>query len=349
MTEQTTRIHHIPKVLYHWRVHSASTASDSAIKPYAGIAAERALNDALVRRNEPGVASSLPDCPGTYAVRYQIKSPGLVSVIIPTRDHGEDVDRCLTTLFEKTTYENFEIVLVDNGSTDLDSLAIFERWARKDTRIRIVPYDVPFNYSQINNYAVKHSKGPYLLFLNNDTEIITPDWMEAMVEQAQRPGIGAVGALLLYPDGSVQHAGVVIGIGGVAGHSHKYYPGDAHGYFSALKAINNYSAVTGACLMVRREVFNGVGGFDETLAAAFNDVDFCLKLRESGYRNVYLPHVRLYHHESKSRGVETTPEKQARFQHEVRTMIDRWRPSEAPDPCYSPNLTLERENLAIRI
>ncbi|HTU69734.1 MAG TPA: glycosyltransferase family 2 protein [Candidatus Baltobacteraceae bacterium] len=348
LTERTTRIHHIPKILYHWRVHPASMASGESSKPYSTIAAERALNEALVRRNEPGVARSLPDR-GIYVVRYEIKSPGLVNVIIPTRDHGEDVDRCLTTLFEKTTNRDFEVLLLDNGSTDPGSLAVFERWARKEKRIRIVPYDVPFNFSQINNYAVARSNGPYLLFLNNDTEIITPDWMEAMVEHAQRSTIGAVGALLLYPDGSVQHAGVVIGLGGVAGHSHKYYPGDAPGYFSALKTVNNYSAVTGACMMVRRDVFESVGGFDEKLAFAFNDVDFCLKVRQAGYQNVFLPHVRLYHYESKSRGLETTPEKQARFEREVNTMIDRWKTDVTPDPCYSPNLTLAHENFAIRL
>ncbi len=173
--------------------------------------------------------------------------------------------------------------------------------------------------------------------------------MEAMVEYAQRSSIGAVGALLLYPDGSIQHAGVVTGIGGVAGHSHKRFPGDAFGYFSTLRAINNYSAVTGACMMVRRSVFEEVGGFDETLAVAFNDVDFCLKLQAAGYRNVYLPHAKLYHYESRNRGHETTPEKQERFGRETRTMIERWKTNVEPDPCYSPNLTLEHENFAIRL
>ena len=349
LTERTTRIHHIPKVLYHWRVHPTSMAGDASTKPYSTAAAERALNEALVRREEPGVATASADGPGTYIVRYQIKSPGLVSVIIPTRDHGEDVDRCLTTFFEKTTYKNFEIVLLDNGSTDPASLAVFDEWAKKDKRIRIVRYDVPFNFSQINNYAVAQSKGQYLLFLNNDTEIITPDWIEAMVEYAQRPTVGAVGAMLLYPDGSVQHAGVVIGVGGVAGHSHKYFPGDAPGYFSALKAVSNYSAVTGACLMVRRKVFESVGAFDEKFAIAFNDVDFCLKLRQAGYQNVYLPHVKLYHHESKSRGYETTPEKQMRFEREINTMMARWKTDAIADPCYNPNLTLAHENFSIRL
>jgi GT2 family glycosyltransferase len=349
LTEHTTRIHHIPKVLYHWRAHLASTAHGTSAKPYSVVTAERALNDALIRRGEPGVASSLPDCPGTYVVRYQIKLPDLVSVIVPTRDHGEEVDRCLTSLFAKASYQNFEVLLLDNGTTDPGSLATFEKWANKDARVRVIRYDGPFNFSRINNYAAAQSGGSYLLFLNNDTEVIASDWMEAMVEYAQRSSIGAVGALLLYPDGSIQHAGVITGIGGVAGHSHKYFPGDSLGYFSTLRAVNNYSAVTGACMMVRRSVFEEAGGFDETLSVAFNDVDFCLKLQAAGYRNVYLPHAKLYHYESKSRGHETTPEQRERFGGEIRTMIERWKTNVEPDQCYSPNLTLEHENFAIRL
>ncbi len=214
--------------------------------------------------------------------------------------------------------------------------------------MKLVPFDVPFNFSRINNYAVAHSSGEYVLLLNNDTEVITPDWLEAMVEQAQRPSIGAVGAKLLYDDGTVQHAGVMIGIGGVAGHSHKYAQRDEPGYFATLQTTNNFSAITAACLMVRRAVFEEVGGFDESLAIAFNDVDFCLRVRDAGYRNVYLPHVELYHHESKSRGHENTPEKMDRFLREQRVMQERWRTGDGPDPYYNPNLTLERENYAIR-
>ena len=188
-----------------------------------------------------------------------------------------------------------------------------------------------------------------MLFLNNDTEILTPDWIEAMVEQAQRPSIGAVGAKLLYDDGTVQHAGVVIGLGGVAGHSHKYFQGDAPGYFGTLQTVNNFSAVTAACLMVRRAVFEEVGGFDESLAIAFNDVDFCLRIRAAGYQNVYLPHVELYHYESKSRGYENTPEKMERFLREQQTIRERWRTGELADPHYNRNLTLNTEDFAIGI
>ncbi|MFY9781180.1 MAG: glycosyltransferase family 2 protein [Candidatus Baltobacteraceae bacterium] len=348
LTERTTRVQHIPRILYHWRIHSASTASDGAVKPYAETAAIRAIGEALARRGEPGSVSPAPDAPGTYIVRYAIRKRDKVSIIIPTRNHGEDVDRCLKSIFAKTTYDHFEIVLLDNGSDDEASLQTFERWKIRDRRVKVVRYEAPFNFSRINNYAVQKSDGYYVLLLNNDTEVISADWMEAMVEQAQRPSIGAVGAFLLYPDGSVQHAGVITGIGGVAGHSHKYFPGNALGYFSTLRAINNYSAVTAACLMVRRSVFDQVGGFDEGLAVAFNDVDFCLKIRKAGYRNVCLPHVKLYHFESKSRGHEATPEQIRRFQGEIKVMEQRWSTRAVPDECYSRHLTLEHENFAIR-
>jgi len=212
-----------------------------------------------------------------------------------------------------------------------------------------VAYDAPFNYSKINNFAVEHSNSPYLLFLNNDTEVIDGDWITAMLEQAQRESIGAVGVTLLYPDDTIQHAGVVLGIGGVAGHSHKTFPHGSGGYVAQLKTINNYSAVTAACLMCRREAFEAIGGFEPRLQIAFNDVDFCLKLTEKGYRNVHLPHVVLYHYESKSRGLEDTIEKQIRFKGEVDYMRDRWGEILDNDPCYSQNLTRVTEDWAIRI
>jgi GT2 family glycosyltransferase len=252
-------------------------------------------------------------------------------------------------VFERSTYPDIEVILLDNGSRDPASLRTFGTWAAAEPkRLRIVPYDVPFNFPRINNYAVGHTTGAYLLFLNNDTEVVTTDWIEAMVEQAQRPPIGCVGAKLLYPDDTVQHAGVVVGLGGVAGHSHKHYPASAPGYFYTLQTTNNYSAVTAACMMMRRDVFDRVGGFDESLAIAFNDVDLCLRVRGAGYRNVYLPHVVLYHHESKSRGYEDTAEKLARFAEEQKTMLARWRTADACDPYYNPNLTRMTEDYAIR-
>jgi GT2 family glycosyltransferase len=348
VTERTDRVAHIPRVLYHWRSHSASTAGERGQKGYAHDAAVRALEEALQRRDEPGRVETHDEIPGIYTIRYAIRKPGRVSVIVPTRDHGSDVDRCFHALFDRSTYPDLEVILLDNGSKDAESLRIFGRWLeREPERVRLVPYAVPFNFSRINNHAATHATGAYLLFLNNDTEAITPDWVEAMVEQAQRPAIGAVGAKLLYDDETIQHAGVVVGLGGVAGHSHKHYASDAPGYFYTLQTVNNYSAVTAACLMVRRDVFDEVGGFDEELAIAFNDVDLCLRIQAAGYRNVYLPHVVLYHHESKSRGTEDTPEKMARFLAEQRIMQSRWHTGDCSDPHYNPNLTLLTEDYGL--
>lgn len=348
-TEKTNRIHHIPKVLYHWRVWPESAASDPAkAKPYAREAAVRALEEALARRGEGGRAEPFPGSPNTYLIRYQIRDEGKVSVIVPTRDQAEVLDRCLESVFTKTTYSNYEIVLVDNGSRDAATFKVFERWRQAEpTRFRVLPFDVPFNYSQINNYAVKNSDGRFVLLLNNDTEVISADWMAAMVEQVQRPSIGAAGALLLYPDDTVQHAGIIMQLGGVAGHPHRYAPRGEYGYFTALKTITNYAAVTGACLMVRREVYDEVGGLDEELVIAFNDVDFCLKLLERGYYNVFLPHVLLYHHESKTRGPDNTPSKQAHFVRECNLMLERWHIAETTDRFYNKNLGTQTEDFTI--
>jgi GT2 family glycosyltransferase len=346
-SERTDRIAHVPRVLYHWRSHGESTAESREQKGYARDAAARALTEALERRGEPARVQTR-DVPGIYTVRYAIRAPGRVSVIVPTLDHGPDVELCLRSVFEHSTYHDLEVILLDNGSTDAASLEVFRTWAaREPERIKLVRYDVPFNFSRINNYAVTHATGAYLLFLNNDTEAISPDWIEAMLEQAQRPPIGAVGAKLLYDDGTVQHGGVIIGLGGVAGHSHKHFGGDAPGYFYTLQTVTNYSAVTAACLMMRRAVFDEAGGFDEELAIAFNDIDLCLRVRARGYRNVYVPHAVLYHHESKSRGYEDTPDKVARFVREQQIMRSRWHTDVLPDPYYNPNLTLMTEDYAI--
>jgi len=348
LTERTDRIHHIPRVLYHWRIHAASTASDGASKGYAYEAGRRALEEALARRGEPGRVDQLEQ-PGCYVVRYALLRPEKISIIIPTRDHGDDVERALASIFARPTYPDFELVLVDNGSTDPAALATFARWSAAEPRVRVLRYDVPFNFAAINNYAARNSDGTYLLFLNNDVEVVTQDWLEAMVEQAQRPSIGAVGPKLLYPDGRIQHAGVVTGIGGIAGHVHKYADGGTGGYFNILRTVNNYSAVTGACLMLRRQVFERAGGFDEALGIAFNDVDLCLKIGALGLRNVYLPHVVLVHDESKSRGYDDTADKQARYSREAGIMQERWHCESRNDPHYSPHLTLEAEDFSLRL
>ncbi len=351
VTEKTDKIFHIPKVLYHWRIHSESTAGNHQAKSYADQAAINALTDALERRGEKAKQIvSHPEFPGIYTIRYQIPEYKLVSIIIPTRNLGDVLDRCLKSLFEKSTYPNYEVIVIDNGSDEPETAGIIAAWkCREPNRFKCYEYDIPFNYSRINNYGVTQAKGDYLLFLNNDTEVITPDWIEAMVEQAQRSKIGAIGALLLYPDNTIQHAGVIIGLGGVAGHSHKYFAAGHPGYVRQLISANNYSAVTAACLMCRRDVFEKIAGFDEQLAVAFNDIDLCLRMVSFGYRNIYLPHVVLYHHESKSRGTENTTAKQLRFQQEIETMKQKWKSIIDHDPCYNQNLTRDREDYSLKV
>lgn len=350
LTEKTENIFHIPKILYHWRVHPASTASSLNNKTYAIDTAKKALSEAINRRGEPGKVTFAPRATDYHVIRYNIRNYDLVSIIIPTRNLGHILDKCLVSIFEKTTYNNYEVVLLDNGSTEIETIKIIDKWKKREpNKFTSQVIDIPFNFSKLNNLGVKHAKGKYLLFLNNDTEVITPDWIEAMIEQAQRASIGAVGALLLYPDDTIQHAGVVAGVGGVAGHSHKHFQIGATGYFSQINTVNNFSAVTAACFMCKRDVFEEVGGFEEELASAFNDIDFCFKLVEKGYRNIYLPHVVLYHYESKSRGYDDTPEKLARFIKEIEYMQNRWKEIIGCDPCYSPNLTLEHEDYSIRI
>lgn len=347
-TETTTQIFHIPKILYHQRIEAESPTSMTA-GPDTIAAANRAISDALARRNEPGhVISSKA---GYHQVRYTIQTHHRVTIIIPTRDFGDVLARCLASIFEKTDYPDYEVLVIDNGSTEARALAVIQQWQTQEPqRFRCEILDIPFNYSKINNYAVQQATGHYLLFLNNDTEIRTSDWLSSLVEQGQRPSIGAVGALLLYPDDTIQHAGVILGIGGNAGHSHKHFPATADGYFGQIQTVNNYSSVTAACLLCRREVFEQVGGFTEELAVALNDVDLCLKMIAAGYRNVYLPHVALYHYESKSRGHDNlTTAKLARSLAEKAYMRKTWGKLMDCDPCYNPNLTLTLENYDLNL
>jgi glycosyltransferase involved in cell wall biosynthesis len=349
-TEQSDRIAHIPKILYHWRIHPESAASGSGAKPYAYLAGQKALEDTLQRRGVAGRVVPVPRLPGLFTIRYDIQTYKKVSIIIPTRDQSQLLSGCLESIFTKSTYPNYEVLLIDNGSVEPDTQAVISHWqAQEPDRFRCIRDDQPFNFSRLNNFAVTQVTGDFLLFLNNDTEVITPDWLEAMVEQAQRPGIGAVGAILLYDDDTIQHAGIIMGICALCGHSHKFYPAKSPGYFSRIASVSNYSAVTAACLMCRREAFEAVGGFDEELEVAYNDVDLCLKLVEQGYRNVCLGYVRLYHFESKTRGYEDTPTKRARFQRETALIKRRWPQYVDYDPCYNPNLTRHRQDFSIRL
>ncbi|MEP0912055.1 glycosyltransferase [Leptolyngbya sp. GB1-A1] len=348
-TEKTDKIFHIPKVLYHWRIHEQSVASSGEAKPYAFIAAQKALAEALQRRGTSGEVEEIKGFNGRYIVRYEVVKPGLVSIIIPTRDLGATLNQCLESIFTKTTYPNYEVILIDNGSTEPYTAKVINTWLNQEPeRFRCYALGIPFNYSKLNNFGVSKANGDYLLFLNNDTEVITPDWLEVMVGHAQRDSIGAVGSLLLYPDDTVQHAGVIIGMGGMAGHLYVRQPRSATGYCGQLLTVTNFSAVTGACLMCRREVFEAVKGFNETMPVAFNDIDLCLRIVQKGYRNLCTPQAVLYHHESKSRGYEDTPEKQARFSKEVRYMQQTWKEFCEHDPCYSPHLSLNHSDCRIR-
>ena len=343
VTEQIPEdhIYHIDKVLYHWRTIPGSTASSGEAKSYIYDSGVKALTDTLNRRGikgtvRPGLIS------GFYEVTYEVLQEELVSVIIPTKNGYDDLKLCVDSIIEKTSYPNYEIIIADNGSTDPKMQELFAEYKKQlDERFIVELIDIPFNYSRINNLAAEKASGKYLLFLNNDTEVIEPNWMTTMVSYAQFDRIGCVGAKLYYPDDTTQHAGVLVGIGGVAGHALNNYDRTHCGYFGRLVIDVNYLAVTAACMMVKAADFKAVNGFDETLEVAFNDVDLCLKIYELGRYNVYAHQVELYHFESKSRGYEDTPEKQKRFAGEIKKMQDKWPAYIAHDPFYNDNLTKE--------
>ena len=337
---------HIPRVLYHWRIHEGSTANGVVAKPYALRAGQKAINEHLQRRAVVGHVEALPDL-GMYRVRYELPSPPpLVSLVIPIRNGFELIQRCLSTIQQKTTYPNYEIVIVDNGSDDPKVLNYLQS-LMSDQRIRIICDDRPFNFSALNNAAVQQAHGEVIGLLNNDIEVISPDWLSEMVSHALRLEVGAVGARLLYPNDTIQHAGVILGIRGVAGHAHKNLSRYVWGYFSRAVLIHSLSAVTAACLFIRKDVYLKVGGFNEDLKAAFSDIDFCLKVREAGYRNIYTPYAELYHHESATRGYDGTNDKRRAFEMDGRYMKRRWGDLLLNDPAYNPNLTLEWEDFSL--
>lgn len=343
------KVVHIPHVLYHWRMIAGSTAMHEGEKDYTGDAGMRALQDHLADTGQHDVRVLPGPQQSTYRLTRPVPQPApLVSLIIPTRNGLSYLQPCVESILQKTTYAQYEILIVDNQSDDAATLAWLQEMARHP-QIRVLQYDAPFNYSAINNYAVTEARGELIGLINNDIEVITPEWLSELVSNAVRDEVGCVGAKLLYDDGTLQHAGVVLGLGGVAGHAFKGFDRAAPGYFYRAQLQQSYSAVTAACLLVRKSVFLEVGGLDEQdLRVAFNDVDFCLKVRAAGYDNVWTPWAELYHHESKSRGLEDTPEKIKRFQGEVAAMKLRWGRELRCDPAYSQNLTLMAENFAIR-
>ena len=345
--EQADVIAHVPRILYHWRTHSASTADNPASKLYAYEAGKRAIEGNLERSGEKGEVQLLKDY-GFFRVRYALTDRPLVSILIPTMDHTDVLKRCLDSIRAKTTYDSYEILLIENNSTKEETFAYYDSLAQ-DPRIRLVRWDGPFNFSAINNYGAGFAKGDYLMFLNNDIEILTPEWIEELLANVQRPGIGAAGCKLYYPDKTIQHAGVVVGLGGIAGHVFSGMDGRMSGYLHKASIQMNVSAVTAAAMMMPKTVFEELGGFEEKLAVAFNDIDLCLRIREKGYRIVYDPFCEMIHHESKSRGAEDTEEKARRFYTEIEFMRTRWIDVlKKGDPCYNPNLTLSKFNYSLK-
>ncbi len=350
VTEKTDQIVHIPKVLYHWRQLKTSTAVNAKSKTYAYDAGVRAVRDALKRRGLKGEVTQ-GALPGHYKVNYAVTEDHLVSIVIPTRDGADYLKTCIDSILEKTAYTGYEIIIADNGSEKEETMALFKYYTETyPDKIKVVRIDIPFNFAKINNIAVKEAaKGDMLLFLNNDTEVIREDWLTQMVSLCQLKHIGAVGAKLYYSDDTIQHAGVVVGIGGIAGHIHYNFPKRSNGYFGKLISTNNYLAVTAACLMVRRDVFEAVGGFTEKFVVALNDIDLCLKIYDLGFYNVWTPEAELYHFESKSRGYEDTAEKKKRFIGEANMFKEKWPNYIENDPFYNPNLTRNKSDFSINL
>ena len=341
------KIIHIPQILYHWRAIEGSAALTNSEKNYTHKAGIKSLTDHLQNVNAQAKVS-MTKSEQYYRIKWPVPpDPPLVSLIIPTKDFAKMTQVCVQSILEKTTYPNYEIIIVNNNSEEEETFTFFETIQRKSTRVRVIDYTKPFNYAAINNYAVEHAAGEVIGLVNNDIEIINEGWLTEMLSQAIRPDIGCVGAKLYYPNNTIQHAGVILGIGGVAGHSHKYFPRNAPGYFSRLQLTQNLSAVTAALLLVKKSIFKEVGGLNEKhLKVAFNDVDLCLKVMGKGHRNLWTPYAEAYHHESKSRGRDDCSVKMERFHREIKYMQDTWGDLLNNDPYHSPNLTNQHEDFS---
>ena len=345
--ETAEKVGHIPEILYHWRTHKASTADNPASKMYAFDAGKRAIEAHLKRTGTEGIVSHTPDL-GFFRVKYPVQGQPLVSVIIPNKDEKETLKACIDSIREKTEYPNYEIIIVENNSTT-DEIFQYYKELSQDPRIRLLRWKKEFNYSAINNYGVRHANGEYLLFLNNDVTVITPGWIKELLGVCQRPEVGAAGVKLIYPDNTIQHAGCVIGIGGIAGHMFVDMPANRTGYLHKASILQDMSAVTAACMMMKRTAFEEAGGFTEKLSVAFNDVDLCLKVRKNHKLIVYDPYVQLYHMESKTRGAEDNKEKVRRFQEEIEYMRCQWIDIlKKGDPYYNKNLSLTKWNYSLR-
>ncbi|MBR6237680.1 MAG: glycosyltransferase family 2 protein [Lachnospiraceae bacterium] len=351
LTDRAKNIVHVPKLMYYWRSHAGSVAKDISAKEYAIEAAKGAVADHLTRKGFKNFTiTSTRAFETIFRIGYELIGHPKISIIIPNRDHKEDLERCITSILERSTYDNFEIIIVENNSQTTE----IEEYYRslKDKRIKLIRYIGDFNYSLVNNYGAAYADGQYLVLLNNDTQVLSPNWMEEMLMYAQRKDVGAVGAKLLYADKSIQHAGVVIGLGAhrSAGHTHYGKSYDNLGYMGRLCYAQDVTAVTGACLMVAKHIFIKQGGLDDHFAVSLNDVDFCLRLREAGYLNVFTPFAELYHFESVSRGLDDNGSKAERYNAECERFKKKWaKQLKAGDPYYNPNFSLDRSDYSVKI
>ena len=353
LTTNAKKVVHVPKLLYYWRSHKASVASDISAKPYAIAAAKGAVADHLTRCGFHNFEIKSTRAFDTiFEIKYEIKSEDKISILIPNKDHVSDLRRCVDSIKERSTYENYEIIVIENNSTEKETFDYYQTLSQQEN-ITVVTYTGAFNYSGINNFGAGFAKGEYLLLLNNDTQVISMNWLEAMLMYAQRPDVGAVGAKLYYGDRTIQHAGIVVGLGAhrTAGHTHYKINYDNLGYMGKLCYAQNVSAVTGACLMVKKSIYEALGGLDESFRVALNDVDFCLRVREKGYLNVFTPFAELYHYESASRGVDVVDEEKARrYEEECALFRTRWKELLAKgDPYYNPNFSLDHSDYALKV
>ncbi len=346
--EAAQSVYHIPKVLYHWRCHINSTAANPESKLYAFEAGRKAVEEHYKRIGVPAKVEH-SSFYGMFHTKFCWEEQPLISILIPNKDHIEDLKKCMESIEQKSTYRNFEFVVIENNSTEEETFAYYKEIAKKEN-VQVVYYKGGFNFSKINNFGAKYAKGEYLLLLNNDTEIITPECLQELLGYCMREDVGIVGAKLCYDDDTIQHAGVVIGFGGMAGHAFIESSRFDTGYMGRIMCAQDYSAVTAACMMTKKSVYNAVGGLTEALEVAFNDIDYCLKVRELGKLVVYNPYAELYHYESKSRGMEDTPEKVERFNSEVAKFCERWEDIlQKGDPYYNPNLTLDKADFSLRV
>ena len=349
LSERAVHIGHVPEILYHWRTHAQSTADNPLSKEYAYEAGRRAIQEHLERCRVAGQAESLKSL-GFYRVKYPVREKELVSIIIPNKDHADLLEKCLTSLKEKTSYDHYEVIIVENNSEEEETFRLYRQLEERH-EVRVVTWKGQgFNYSALNNFGAQAAKGSYLICLNNDITVISPDWIQEMLGVCQREEVGVVGARLYYPDETYQHAGIIMGIGGVAGSMFVDMKRGKTGYLHKAALLQDLSAVTAACMMVKRSAWEKVGGFNEKLAVAFNDVDFCLCIRREGYLVVYDPYVEMYHDESKSRGTEDSEEKVRRFQTEIEYMRSHWLEYlKEGDPYYNKNLSRTKWNYSLRI